>query len=69
MIVIGGRNSSNTTRLFELCEQHCAHAYHIETVGEIDPSWFEKGMIVGVSAGASTPENQIDAVVSFLESL
>ena len=69
MIVIGGRNSSNTTRLFELCEQHCTHAYHIETVGEIDPSWFEKGMIVGVSAGASTPENQIDAVVSFLESL
>lgn len=69
MIVIGGRNSSNTTRLFELCEQNCAHAYHIETVEEIDPQWFEEGMVVGVSAGASTPENQIDAVVSFLESL
>ncbi len=69
MIVIGGRNSSNTTRLFELCQQYCDHAYHIETVDEIDPAWFEEGMIVGVSAGASTPENQIDAVVSFLESL
>ena len=69
MIVIGGRNSSNTTRLFELCEQNCKRAYHIETVEEIDPQWFEAGMVVGVSAGASTPENQIDAVVSFLESL
>lgn len=69
MIIIGGRNSSNTTRLYELCEQNCAKAYHIETVDEIDESWFTEGMTVGVSAGASTPENQIDAVVSFLESL
>ncbi len=69
MVVIGGRNSSNTTRLFEICAQHCAKAFHIESAEEIDPSWFDDCQVVGVSAGASTPDDQIESVVSFLAEL
>ena len=69
MVVIGGRNSSNTTRLAEICEATCPRAFHIESAGEIDPAWFEGCEVVGVTAGASTPENQIGAVVERLESL
>ncbi len=67
MVVIGGRNSSNTTRLFELCQAHGRVAYHVEGPEEIDPSWFEGCSVVGVTAGASTPENQIDAVIAAIE--
>lgn len=69
MVVIGGRNSSNTTRLFELCLAHGKKAYHVEGPEEIDPSWFEDCGVVGVTAGASTPEEQIDAVISAIESV
>lgn len=69
MVVIGGRNSSNTTRLFEICSQHCSHSYHIESPEEIDPQWFHGLKTVGVTAGASTPDNQIESVVAFLNQL
>ena len=69
MVVIGGRNSSNTTRLYEICAEHCARAYHVESAEEIDPSWFDECRVVGVSAGASTPDNQIDSVVEYLSEL
>ena len=69
LVVIGGRNSSNTSRLFEICKARCARSFHIESPEEIDPAWFEGCETVGVSAGASTPEEQIEVVVSFLESL
>lgn len=69
MVVIGGRNSSNTTRLFEICSSNCPHAYHIEAVEEIDPAWFDDCRTVGVTAGASTPDDQIESVIDFLRSL
>lgn len=69
MVVIGGRNSSNTTRLAEICQAACPRAFHIESVGEIVPAWFEGCETVGVTAGASTPENQIAAVMDFLQSV
>lgn len=69
MVVIGGRNSSNTTRLFEICSRNCPHAYHIEAVEEIDPAWFDGCRTVGVTAGASTPDDQIESVIDFLRSL
>lgn len=68
-IVIGGRNSSNTSRLFEIGSVNCEATYHIESPDEIDTSWFEGRSTIGVTAGASTPENQIEAVVKYLESL
>ncbi len=69
MVVIGGRNSSNTTRLAEICSQECTCSYHVESVDELDSAWFESCDTVGVTAGASTPDSQIDAVVGYLESL
>ncbi len=69
MIIIGGKNSSNTTRLFEICHAAAPSAYHIETVEDIDPAWFADCTTVGVSAGASTPENQIQELITYLESL
>ena len=69
MVVIGGRNSSNTTRLAEICGENCPRTHHIESVGELRPELFDGCAMVGVTAGASTPENQIRAVVSFIEGL
>ena len=69
MVVIGGRNSSNTTRLYEICQAFCPSTYHIESVVELDPTWFTGAEKVGVTAGASTPEDQIAAVIAALEAL
>ncbi|MBR4904215.1 MAG: 4-hydroxy-3-methylbut-2-enyl diphosphate reductase [Selenomonadaceae bacterium] len=55
MLVIGGRNSANTTRLAQLCEKKCK-TYHIETAQELSPEWLEKSNKVGITAGASTPD-------------
>ena len=55
MLVIGGKNSANTTRLFQLCEKKC-RTYHIETAEELRPQWFEHIKKIGITAGASTPD-------------
>ena len=64
MIVIGGRNSGNTTRLAEICASSCVRTHHVEAVEELEPSWFEGADLVGVTAGASTPASQIRSVRS-----
>ena len=69
IVVIGGRNSSNTTRLAEICSISCPRTHHIESVSEIDPAWFADCETVGVTAGASTPEDQIKAVIDLLKKL
>lgn len=68
-VVIGGRNSSNTTRLHEICKALCARSYHIESADELDAAWFDGCETVGVTAGASTPEDQIATVIARLERL
>jgi 4-hydroxy-3-methylbut-2-enyl diphosphate reductase len=55
MLVVGGRNSANTTKLANLCESIC-QTYHIETAEEISPEWFNQCKKVGITAGASTPD-------------
>ncbi|MDR3053647.1 MAG: 4-hydroxy-3-methylbut-2-enyl diphosphate reductase [Coriobacteriales bacterium] len=69
MLVVGGRNSGNTTRLTEICQRVCPKTFHIEKADELDPTWFTSAKKVGITAGASTPENQIITVVEALESL
>ena len=69
IVVIGGKNSSNTTHLYEICKKHCERSYFVESVSELDPVWFSSCERVGVTAGASTPESQIQSVVDYLESL
>lgn len=69
MVVIGGRNSSNTTRLAEICSAQCPRTYHIERADELDAADFSVDDVVGVTAGASTPEDQIASVVAYLEAM
>ena len=67
MLVVGGRNSANTRRLWELCREAGCDAYHIETTDELEPAWFEGKKEVGVTGGASTPHWIIDDVVRTVE--
>ena len=69
MVVIGGHNSSNTTRLYEICKAICTKTYHVETVSELNSVDFSSCETVGVTAGASTPESQIVPVEEYLERL
>ncbi|MCX8008031.1 MAG: 4-hydroxy-3-methylbut-2-enyl diphosphate reductase, partial [Coriobacteriia bacterium] len=69
MIVVGGHNSGNTNRLAEICREANANVHHIETPEELDPAWFEGVAVVGVTAGASTPSDQIARVVAAIEAL
>lgn len=69
MVVIGGRNSSNTTRLAEVCALTCPRTFHVESARELNPEAFRDCASVGVTAGASTPENQIAAVEAFLKGI
>lgn len=56
MIVVGGRNSANTTQLANLCRSIPIKTYHIETADELEREWFKGAERVGITAGASTPE-------------
>lgn len=69
MFVVGGRNSANTNRLVEICEEARVPTYHIETASEIDENWVEGMQVVGLTAGASTPQWIIDTVKDRLEKL
>jgi (E)-4-hydroxy-3-methyl-but-2-enyl pyrophosphate reductase len=62
MVVIGGRNSSNTQKLYDICNELSQKAYLIETEAELKPEWFEGFKSIGVTAGASTPHVLIDKV-------
>lgn len=66
MIVIGGRNSANTTRLYHLCKDICPRTYHIETVSELNADMFQGIKKVGLTAGASTPVNLISKVREYI---
>jgi 4-hydroxy-3-methylbut-2-enyl diphosphate reductase len=69
MVVVGGRNSGNTRRLGHVCEKEGKPTYHIESAGDLDPSWFDGAELVGVTAGASTPDFVLREVVGSLEKL
>lgn len=69
MVVIGGRNSANTTRLAEICSAACPRTHHIETPQELEEAWFSGAECIGVTAGASTPTTQIDELVSAIRAL
>lgn len=69
MIVIGGKNSSNTQKLYEICKKYCKNTYQIETFGELPPVDIEKIKKVGITAGASTPDWIIKEVKDKMEEL
>jgi len=69
MLVAGGRNSGNTTRLAGLCRLTGTRTFHIETRDEIDPAWFHGAGKVGITAGASTPEWIIEEMIERLNQI
>lgn len=66
VVVVGGKNSANTRRLAELCAARQPRTYHVEAAAELDPEWFAGLRVVGVTAGASTPRDQIESVAARL---
>jgi len=66
MIIIGGKNSSNTKQLASISHDFCADSHHIEDEKDLDFSWFQNKKLCGISAGASTPDwiiqNVIDSI-------
>lgn len=69
VIVVGGHNSGNTTRLAEICHEQNPRTYHVETAEELEPSWFKDAHCVGVTAGASTPDEQMRGVIQIIEEM
>ena len=63
IIVIGGKKSSNTAKLFDVCRGNCKNTYHIETANDISQEMFKGVETVGVVAGASTPAGIIKEVI------
>lgn len=63
MVIVGGKNSSNTNQLVKLSRDVCAKVYHVETAEEIMEEWFQGIENVGITGGASTPQWIIDDAV------
>jgi 4-hydroxy-3-methylbut-2-enyl diphosphate reductase len=69
LVVVGGAESGNTQRLAEICRGSQPKTYHVESPSDLDPTWFEEVEEVGVTAGASTPADQIEAVAAALRKM
>ena len=65
MIVIGGKNSSNTKKLYEISQKYCNSVYLVQTSKDLISEHFQDTNKIGIIAGASTPQNIIDDIVSF----
>lgn len=69
MIVIGGRHSSNTQKLFEISKKECENTYYIQTLSDLDLQKLKSVRNVGITAGASTPNNIIQEVFENVRSI
>lgn len=67
MIIIGGKNSSNTIKLYEIAQKYCRNSICIETADELQIEKISKYEKIGIMAGASTPKESIDNVIKKLE--
>ena len=66
MLVIGGKHSSNTQKLYEICKSKCSDTYFIQTLDDLDLKKLQSFRSVGITAGASTPNNIIKEVQSYV---
>lgn len=62
MIVIGGKNSSNTQKLYDICRNECENTFYIQTVKDLNLHELKSLKSIGITAGASTPKNIIEEV-------
>lgn len=69
MVVVGGRNSANTSRLTEISRKNCSRVFQVEEAAELNPQWLAGVEKIGVTAGASTPDEQIQEVIAQIEFL
>ena len=69
MIVIGGKNSSNTQKLYDICRKECNNTYFIQTLGDFNPEGLSSVRNVGITAGASTPNYIIEEVHTVMSEL
>ncbi len=67
VLIVGSKNSSNSTRLAETARTKGKPAHLIDRADDIDPSWFESTETVGISAGASAPESRVQEIVRYFE--
>ncbi len=68
MIVIGGKSSSNTRKLVEICRQECGNVFFIQTAEDLKPLTLTSFESIGITAGASTPQNIIEEVQTIVRS-
>ena len=69
MLIIGSRNSSNTQKLYEISKKYCEQSYIIETYGDLPPINIQEIKVLGITAGASTPERIIKEVIEKMDEL
>jgi (E)-4-hydroxy-3-methyl-but-2-enyl pyrophosphate reductase len=69
MLIVGGKNSSNTTKLYNISKNIQPNTYHIETETDIKPEWFLGLKKVGITGGASTPDHILDIVERYVKKL
>jgi len=69
VVVVGGKNSANTRHLAEICRAIQPRTWHVETEDELQPGWFVGCAVVGLSAGASTPDWVVEGVAGWLRAL
>jgi 4-hydroxy-3-methylbut-2-enyl diphosphate reductase len=62
VIVVGGRSSNNTRELVRTCARYCPRVHQVESGDEIRREWFDAAAVVGLTAGTSTPDEDIDRV-------
>lgn len=67
MIIIGGKNSSNSNKLYEISKKFCKNVVFIETINELDIEEIKKYNKIGIMAGASTPNKNIKQIVDILQ--
>ena len=69
MVIVGGKNSGNTRRLAQICADACEHTHHIEEASELQAAWFTDAHYIGITAGASTPQEHIERAVERIKEL
>jgi len=69
MIVVGGRNSANTARLYEICRSRIRRTHWVESATELKSSWFKDAVCAGITGGASTPDWLVREVASRIASI